>query len=209
VSTFLKLSQLGLELRVNGTEIDSVQLRPCGDPPIEFDLVVRDSMLGAFAVHRAFTFEVRGAGAGWRRVTMGEALEEIAAADRLLDIEAPHRPSGTAERKPSDGSAGTPTPHRRRRRARMGEEGAHVLHAEEVLYSAGIPHLLLPVQRDRFSSNTFMVPSVPKAKIALCRGGFRQALPSGTVLVHVRSGRAIRLIEPNGNAGMGSTESAA
>ena len=84
-----------------------------------------------------------------------------------------------------------------------------MIHAEDVLYSAGIPHILLPVQRDRFSSNTFMVPSLTKAKIALCRGGFRQALPSSTVLVHVRSGRAIRLIEANGNAGIGSTESVA
>jgi len=168
-------------------------------------------MLGAFAAHRAFTFEVRGAGTGWRHVTMGEALEEIAAADRLLDIEGQHKPSGAAERKLPDGSNDTtPTQHRRRRRrAPMGEEGAHVLHAEELLYSAGIPHILLPVQRDRFSSYTFMVPSVPKAKIALCRGGFRLALPSSTVLVHVRSGRAIRLIEANGNAGMGSTESVA
>jgi hypothetical protein len=89
---------------------------------------------------------------------------------------------------------------RRRRRARAGEEGAHVIRAEEVLYQAGIPHILLPVQRDRFASNTFMVPAVVKAKLALCGGGFREALSSHTLLMHIPSGRAIRLIEANANA---------
>jgi hypothetical protein len=54
--------------------------------------VVRDPVLGEFAVDRdAFTFEVRqkGEGAQWRQMSMDEALEEIAAADLLLDIEGP------------------------------------------------------------------------------------------------------------------------
>ena len=66
VSDFLRLSELGLELRVN------------------VELVVRDPVLGEFAVDRdGFTFEIRkkGADGQWRQVSMDEAMEEIAAAD--------------------------------------------------------------------------------------------------------------------------------
>jgi hypothetical protein len=214
VSDFLRLSELGLELRVNGVEIDWAWLRQCGKLPTELELVVRDPVLGEFAVDRdAFTFEIReqGAQSQWRQVTADEALEEIAATDRLLEIEGLPKASEMAERKLFDRLDDIPVPRRagRRRRARMGEDGAHIIRAEEVLYSAGVPHILLPVQRDRFASNVIMVPSLLKAKIALCRGGFKQVLPSHTVMVHIRSGRAIRLMEATGNAAKDSTKSVA
>lgn len=210
VSSSLKMSELGLELRVNGTEIDWVQLRPCGKLPTELELVVRDPVLGEFAVDReAFTFEVRqkGEGAQWRQMSMDEALEEIAAADMLLDIEGPPGAPKLEEHE----RLHRPDMRRgqRRRRTRVGEKGAHVIRAEEVLYSAGVPHILLPVQRDRFASNVFMVPGLLKAKIALCRGGFKPALPSHSVMVHIRSGRAIRLLEANGNATSDNTKAPA
>jgi hypothetical protein len=211
VSDFLKLSELGLELRVNGTEINCVQLRKCGMLPTDVELVVRDPALGEFAVDRdGFTFEVRkkGADAQWRQMSMDDVLEEIAAADMLLDIESLPKASEIAESRLFDRLDDVPVPlrARRRRRARGGEEGAHVIRAEEVLYQAGVPHILLPVQRDRFASSTFRVPGLLKAKTALCRGGFKQALPSRSVFVHVRSGRAIRLIESTGNAAKNSTK---
>jgi hypothetical protein len=84
VSDFLRLSELGLELRVNGTEIDWIQLRQSGMLPTDVELVVRDPVLGEFAVDRdGFTFEIRkkGADGQWRQVSMDEAMEEIAAAD--------------------------------------------------------------------------------------------------------------------------------
>jgi hypothetical protein len=46
-----------------------------------------------------------------------------------------------------------------RSRASQYTEGEHLLHAESALYHAGIPHLLLPFQQNKFASNTFMVPS--------------------------------------------------
>jgi hypothetical protein len=144
-------------------------------------------VLGEFAVDRdAFTFELRqDTDAKWRQVSMDVAMEEIAATDRLLEIEGQPEPSEVAERMHSSLTHDFPMPRRARTRrgSRMGEEGAHVLCAEEVLYRAGVPHILLPVQRDRFASNVFMVPGLLRAKIALCRGGFKQALPSHTVLI--------------------------
>jgi hypothetical protein len=82
-----------------------------------------------------------------------------------------------------------------RSRASLYTEGEHLLHAESALYHAGIPHLLLPFQRNKFASNTFVVPSVPYAKECLCRAGFRETPRSPTVLVDIQSGRSIRLYE--------------
>jgi hypothetical protein len=55
------------------------------------------------------------------------------------------------------------------------DDGDHLLHAESALYWRRIPHLLLPFQRDRFASDTFMVPSVAEATHCLCRAGFRES----------------------------------
>ena len=82
-----------------------------------------------------------------------------------------------------------------RSRASLHTEGEHLLHAESALYYAGIPHLLLPFQRNKFASNTFVVPSVPDAKDCLCRAGFRETPRSPTVLVDIQTGRSIRLYE--------------
>ena len=75
------------------------------------------------------------------------------------------------------------------------DEGVHLLHAEAALYRARIPHLLLPFQRNKFASNTFMVPSVAEAKDCLCDAGFRETPRSLTLLVDIQTGRSIRLYE--------------
>jgi len=83
----------------------------------------------------------------------------------------------------------------RRRSRSLRNEGEQILHAESALYWARIPHLLLPFQRNRFASNTFMVPSVPEAKDCLCRAGFRETPHSPTVLIDIQTRRSIRLHE--------------
>ena len=83
----------------------------------------------------------------------------------------------------------------RRRSRSLRNEGEHILHAESALYEARIPHLLLPFQRDKFTSSTFIVPCVPDAKDCLCRAGFREISRSPTVLIDVQTGRSIRLYE--------------
>ena len=83
----------------------------------------------------------------------------------------------------------------RRRSRSLRNEGEHILHAESALYWARIPYLLLPFQRDKFTSNTFMVPSVREAKDCLCRAGFRETPRSPTVLVDIQTGRSIRFYE--------------
>jgi hypothetical protein len=83
----------------------------------------------------------------------------------------------------------------RRRSRSLRNEGDHILYAESALYWARIPHLLLPFQRNRFASNTFMVPSVREAKDCLCRAGFRETPRSPTVLVDIQTGRSIRFYD--------------
>ena len=83
----------------------------------------------------------------------------------------------------------------RRRSRASDDEGEHLLHAEAALYRARIPHLLLPFKRDRFASNTFMLPCVAEARDRLCQAGFRETPRSPTVLIDIQTRRSIRLHE--------------
>ena len=83
----------------------------------------------------------------------------------------------------------------RRSQTTKHDEGDHLLHAESALYWGRIPHLLLPFQRDRFASNTFMVPSVAEARRCLCQAGFRENPRSPSLLIDCETGRPIRLVE--------------
>lgn len=82
----------------------------------------------------------------------------------------------------------------RRRSRGLEYEGEHLPHAEAALYRARIPHLLLPFQRNKFASDTFMMPSSAEAKDSLCRGGFRETR-SPLLLIDCETNRPIRLVE--------------
>jgi hypothetical protein len=75
------------------------------------------------------------------------------------------------------------------------DEGLELLNAETALFRAGIPHMLLPFQRDRFSSNVFYVPSARRARECLLREGFRSVLHTDAALLDSQTNRAVRLIE--------------
>src|SRR5208282_160309 len=75
------------------------------------------------------------------------------------------------------------------------DAGIELLNAEAALFRAGIPHMLLPFQRDRFACNVFLVPQVIDARACLLRAGFRCASSNETVLLDSQTNRAIRLIE--------------
>jgi hypothetical protein len=75
------------------------------------------------------------------------------------------------------------------------DDGDHLLHAESAFYWARIPHLLLPFQKDKFASDTFMVPSVAQARRCLCQAGFRETSRSPSLLIDCETNRPIRLVE--------------
>jgi hypothetical protein len=83
----------------------------------------------------------------------------------------------------------------RRRSRALQNQGDHILHAEAVLFRARIPHLLLPFQRGKFASYTFMVPSMAEARQYLCHAGFREAPRSPSVLIDYETSRPIRIVE--------------
>jgi hypothetical protein len=74
-------------------------------------------------------------------------------------------------------------------------EGEHLLRVESALYRVRVPHLLLPFQRDRFTSNTLMVPSVAEATRCLCQARFRESPRSPVMLIDCETNRPIRLVE--------------
>ena len=75
------------------------------------------------------------------------------------------------------------------------DDGDHLLHAESALYRGRIPHLLLPFQRDRFTSDTLMVPSVAEAMRCLFQAGFRESPRSPSMLIDCETNRTIRFLE--------------
>jgi len=75
------------------------------------------------------------------------------------------------------------------------DDGKHLLRAESALYRGRIPHLLLPFQRNRFASNTFMVPSVAETTHCLCQAGFWESPHSPSMLIDCETNRPIRLVE--------------
>ena len=83
----------------------------------------------------------------------------------------------------------------RRRSRALQNEGEHLLHAEAALYRGRIPHPLLPFQRNRFASNTFMVPCAAEARDCLCHAGFRETRRSPSLLIDRETSRRIRLVD--------------
>ena len=75
------------------------------------------------------------------------------------------------------------------------DDGDHLLSVESALYLGRIPHFLLPFQRDRFASNTLMVPSVAEAMRCLFQAGFRESPRSPSMLIDCETNRTIRLLE--------------
>lgn len=84
---------------------------------------------------------------------------------------------------------------RRQSPAAEHDDGDHLLHAESALYWGRIPHLLLPFQRDKFASDTFVVPSAAEARHCLCQAGFRETPRSPSLLIDRETGRPIRVVE--------------
>lgn len=75
------------------------------------------------------------------------------------------------------------------------DAGIELLNAEAALFRSGIPHMLLPFQRDRFASNVFYVGSVTEARACLLSHGFRRVPQADAVLLDSETNRAIRLVE--------------
>jgi hypothetical protein len=195
LSTFHNLHDIQLQLRVNGLGFHFVWLS--GRIDGGSDLVVQDPRLGEFALHGGFELQIRQMAeeAEWRRVSVEELKNIVASAVRIPGksyqpsvsempeaemFEPPDRvdnPNGSIKIKP---------------------QAAHVRRAQEILYKAAVPHLVVeyaPEQERGGVGTVIMVPKMMKATIWLRRGGFKQSPESKAVLYEPESGRSIVLVE--------------
>jgi hypothetical protein len=175
------------ELLVNAVPIQSVRIRQGAESDGDFDVVVTDSILGAFALHSDFEIDVQEPDAGWRRVSLDE-LKGILKRRNLLPIGDLPKASEIAECQLFARVDDIQIPQwESTPRSVLRRQDACVQFACRVLYRTGIPHLV--------AGTTFSVPSAPTARIPLKRAGFRQSQISPSALVEPRTGCSIQLIE--------------
>jgi hypothetical protein len=168
-----------VRVRVAGITVESLHLRRRLDDSRGFDILMDDPQIGRFALTAAVPdLELREEDSDWRQVTLDELKKILAKDDEL--VEAAEKPQASAE-CPSFN--------------RLVAEGEHIMNAEIALFNAGIPFLQLPFQQNKFTSNLFMVLSVPNAKACLLRAGFQPKVESETVLLDSRNGQPIQLIQ--------------
>jgi hypothetical protein len=175
------------ELLLNGVPIQSLRVRQIGDSVDDFDLVVTDSVLGAFSLHSMFEIELHQADSSWRRVSLDE-LKGIVKDKQSVLADDLAKASETAECRlfarlhdivfPHWGSGRFPT---------LGREEACVRYVQRIFYRVGIPHLV--------AGTTFTVPSASTAQIPLKRAGFRRSTISASALVEPRTRVTVQLIE--------------
>ncbi|MGC2450124.1 MAG: hypothetical protein WA477_20910 [Candidatus Sulfotelmatobacter sp.] len=175
------------ELLVNGVPIHSVRIRQGAGSADDLDVVVTDPVVGCFALHSVFDIDVHEPDQSWRRVSLNE-LKGILKDKYLLPGDDLPNASEIAGCRLFAKVNDIPIPEWERGRfSVLGPEEACVRYLQKILYRVGIPHLV--------SGTTFMVPSVPTARIPLKRAGFRQSTISPSALVEPRTKVTIQLIE--------------
>jgi hypothetical protein len=179
--------EFACELLVNAVPIPSVRIRQDAESDGDFDVVVTDSILGAFALHSDFEIDVKEPDGNWRSVSFDE-LKGILKSRYLLPADDLPNASDVAECRLFAPVDDIQIPYwERSRLSSLGREAACIRYVQRILYRVAIPHLV--------SGTTFTVPSAPTARIPLKRAGFRQSTISPSALVEPRTQVSIQLIE--------------
>ncbi len=190
-----KLKWVRLNFKVNDLEFEEALLRPCGEDPADFQLVIEHRFLGSFALHDDFVLEVRGTdgSATWRRVK----LEEL----KLAFLEASRNDGGVTEKEWDRWNvSGVDAGGNHANLPRMPVEGdsSHIVHATEAFSRGGIRYKIVGGVGSRgqiWGHATFLVDSLQGARVFLCDAGFIPGPDSPQVLVDSRNGWKIRLLE--------------
>ena len=181
------LDEFSCELRVNGVSIPTVRIRQGAESAGDLDVVVTDPVVGCFALHSGFEIDVPEPDSGWRRVSLDE-LKGIFRSRYLLPADDLPKASDIAESRLFARVDDIQIPcWERSRLAIRGREEACVRYVQRIFYRVGIPHLV--------SGATFVVASVPTARIPLQRAGFRKSAISPSALVEPRTQVTIQLVE--------------
>lgn len=184
-------------VRVNGLEFQEASLRPCGEPPNNFEVVIRDRVLGTFALHKEFLLEIREGQrciVGWRVVSLEELRDAIEKEVQVTD------PSFEARIRPgSITSSDLPrSPRCRIERIPVEGDSSHLDRLHGSLMTARIRYQIVGGldSRGRAAGHlTVAVSSVLGAGMSLRKAGFLKTPESKHVLIDSGTGWKVRLLE--------------
>ena len=181
---------LSFSLRVNGIEFAEVAVRSCGEQAKDFDVMIRDHHLGAFALHEEFVFEIPGGNhaiSSWRPVSFSELMSIIWTASLLLRLDVV-----------TDTISNSSQSHCRMERIPVEGDSSHVDRLHRSLQQAQIGYQVVGGLDSRGQGRghlTVAVSSLVSAGTSLRRAGFLESPGSQTLLIDSRTGWKVRLLE--------------
>jgi len=183
-------------VRVNGVEFHEVHLRSC-ESPSNFEVVIRDRLLGSFALHEEFLLEVpegKSDNARWRPVSFLELKDAVRTQAQMTD-------SNLGTRK-SAGSSSFPDLHRpshcRIDRIPVEGDSSHVDRLQNSLTQKRIRYQIVGGLDSRGRSAghlTVAVDALLRGVMCLRRAGFLASPESKYVVIDSRTGWKVRLLE--------------
>ena len=197
VSAAATFKWFAFSLRVNGLEFQEASLRSCGEQPTDFEVVIRDCVLGEFALHKEFLLEIREGqhcNARWRAVSLEELQDAIGKEMPVADPNFDTRtrlgsiPSADLQR----------SPRCRIERIPVDGDSSHLERLRGSLLTARIRYEIVGGldSRGRAAGHlTVAVNSLLGAGMCLRRAGFLESPESKYVLIDSRTGWKVRLLE--------------
>jgi len=184
----LNIDELPCDLMVNGLRFQAVHIRYVPDSADNFQLVLSDPILGAFALHAEFELVMRDEGSCWRPVTLEQLTKILLESGKLLRALDVPKSLETVEHQMFDRLHDIDFPHRKSpRKNKLTGHDECVREVQKVLREARVPH--------QVAGTVFVVPCAFRTRICLIRAGFRKSTISPGALIEPRSGCAIQLVE--------------
>ena len=181
---------LNFFVRVNGIEFAEVAVRSCGEQARDFDVMIRDHHLGAFALHEEFVLEIPDSShaiSDWRPVSFSELTSVIWTAALMLRLDVV-----------TDTISNSSQSHSRMERIPVEGDSSHIDRLHSSLEQARIGYQVVGGLDSRGQGRghlTVAVSSLVSAGTSLRRAGFLESPGSQTLLIDSRTGWKVRLLE--------------
>lgn len=191
-----------LNFRVNDLEFQQWLMKPREKDPADFQIIIEHKFLGSFALHEDFVLELSGSDSSgaWKRVTLEELKIAFLDASRAIDTTKTEEEyeSSTELLCPSQASAATAY------LPRIPVEGdsSHIDRAKKALAPGRVQYQIvggIGSHGQVWGHATFLVDSLRRARVLLCRAGFLPSSDSEHVLIDSENGWKIRLLENSEN----------
>jgi hypothetical protein len=184
-------------VRVNGIEFVQVAVRSCLEQAKDFEVIIRDHHLGAFALHEEFVLEVpkgKQGSTGWRSVSFSELMSALWTTALLLGLD--FVTDAISNSRPSH-ELQSPS-HCRIERIPVEGDSSHIDRLHSSLQRARIGYQIVggldSLGRGR-GHLTVAVTSLFSAGTSLRRAGFLESPESKYLLIDSRTGWKVRLLE--------------